>query len=106
MKQYRTRLHNLLHPCIRDAKKWRENEKVKRKWRENEEMKMKWREDEEMESKWRENEEMKRKWRENEDMERKWRGNAEMERDSLPTFPHFLSTANHMHQTCQCPHVE
>ena len=31
-------LHNLLHPCIRDAKIWRENEKMRRKWRENEEM--------------------------------------------------------------------
>ena len=71
-----TGLHNSLHPCIRDVRKWRKNE------------------------------EMKRKWRENEDMERKWRGNAEMERDSLSTFPHFLSTAKHMYQTCQCPQVE
>ena len=53
-------LHNLLHPCIRDARKWRENEKMKRKRRECEEV------------------------------ERKWRGNEEMERYSLFTFPHFL----------------
>ena len=45
-------LHNLLHPCIRDARKWRENEKMKRKRRECEEV----------ERKWRGNEEMKREW--------------------------------------------
>ena len=27
-----TGLHNLLHPCIRDTRKWRENEKMKREW--------------------------------------------------------------------------
>ena len=37
----RTGLHNLLHPCIWDARKWRENEKMKRKWRDNEEMERK-----------------------------------------------------------------
>ena len=31
-------LHILLHPCIQDARKWRENEKIEGKWRENEEM--------------------------------------------------------------------
>ena len=32
-----TGLHILLHPCIRDERKCRYNEKMKRKWRENEE---------------------------------------------------------------------
>ena len=31
-------LHNLQHPCIHGARKWRENETMKRKWRENQEM--------------------------------------------------------------------
>ena len=34
-----------------------------------------------------------RKWRGNEKMKRKWRENEELERDSLSTFPHFLSYA-------------
>ena len=42
MKQYRTGLYNLLHTCIRDARKWRENQKVKREWRENKEMEREW----------------------------------------------------------------
>ena len=40
--------------------------------------------------KWRENEEMKRKRRGNGERMRKWRGNEEMERDWLSTFPHFV----------------
>ena len=44
-----TGLRNLLHPCIRDARKWRENEEMKRKRRENEDMERKWRENEEKE---------------------------------------------------------
>ena len=43
-------LRNLLQPCSRAARKWRENEEMKRKWRENEEIERKWRENEEMES--------------------------------------------------------
>ena len=31
-------LHNLPHPGSRDARKWRENEKMRRKWRVNDEM--------------------------------------------------------------------
>ena len=53
IKQYRRGLYNLLHPCIRDARKWRENEKVKRKWRENREMEREWGSGEIM-RKWRE----------------------------------------------------
>ena len=26
--QYAAGLHNLLHPCMRDARKWRENEEI------------------------------------------------------------------------------
>ena len=35
---YLTGLRNLLQPCSRAARKWRENEEIKRKWRENEEI--------------------------------------------------------------------
>ena len=31
-------LRNLLQPCSRAARKWRENEEIERRWRENEEM--------------------------------------------------------------------
>ena len=42
-------LRNLLQPCSRAARKWRENEEIERKWREYEEIERKWRESEEME---------------------------------------------------------
>ena len=42
-------LRNLLQPCNRAARKWRENEEIKRKWRDYEEIERKWRESEEME---------------------------------------------------------
>ena len=41
-------VHNLLHPCIRDAKIWRENEKMGRKWRKNEDMEREYRNGERM----------------------------------------------------------
>ena len=43
-------MHKLRHPGILAARKWRENEKMKRKRRENEGIEMKWRENEEMDS--------------------------------------------------------
>ena len=49
LNYYGTGLHKLWHPCILAARKWRENEEMKRNRRENEEMERKWREVEEME---------------------------------------------------------
>ena len=43
-----TGLRNLLQPCSRAARKWRENEEMDRKWRENEEIERKLRGNEEM----------------------------------------------------------
>ena len=40
-------LRNLLQPCSRAERKWRENEEMKRKWRENEEIERKLRENDE-----------------------------------------------------------
>ena len=42
-------LQESLQPCSQAARKWRENEEMKKKWRENEEIERKWRENEEME---------------------------------------------------------
>ena len=60
-------LHNkLCQGCTtcrsRDARKWRENEKMKKKWRGNEGMERKWVNGEEMEREWGNGEKM-RKWR-------------------------------------------
>ena len=44
-----TGLQESLQPCSRAARKWRENEEMKKKWRENEEIERKWRENEKME---------------------------------------------------------
>ena len=42
LNYYGTGLHKLWHPCILAARKWRENEEMKRNRRENEEMKRGW----------------------------------------------------------------
>ena len=38
VQEKQTGLHNLLRPCIRDARIWSENEEMKRKWRDNEQI--------------------------------------------------------------------
>ena len=75
-------LHNLLHPCIRDARKWRENEKMKRKRRECEEV----------ERKWRGNEEMKI-----ENRMRKWRDICSLNFPIFSLFPPSLSISYNKH---------
>ena len=62
-------LHESLQPCSRAARKWRENEEMKRKRRGNGERMRKWRENEEINREWGNGKRM-RKSTENEEMER------------------------------------
>ena len=76
-------LHESLQPCSRAARKWRENEEMKRKRRGNGERMRKWRENEEINREWGNGKRM-RKSTENEEMERGWgnrKGNEEMDRE-------------------------
>ena len=75
-------LRELLQPCSRAARKWRENEEMEREWG-NGKRKRKWTENEERDRIWGNGQRIRnyrewgngkkmRKWKENEEMERAW----------------------------------